>query len=468
MSKFELTLTDRQDAAWEALHDPEVREVMYGGAKGGGKSHLLCSWVYQRCYELARKYDLKPSKHPPHVGWMGRKQACDFVGTTLATWQEIIPEGHYELRGGTEKAPRHISLFGNRICVDYGGLDRQANIQRFNSAQYIFICIDQAEETTQDEVSVLRGSRRMKLNGESQDYKGLWTANPRLCWLKQRFVDRQDLRFRFVPALPGDNPYLPDDYVQTLQEAFEHRPELLEAYLHGSWDVLAGADQVIRPEWLREAAGKTIGGMVRRPRLVCDTARFGDDETVIFYGETTDIEHQHFMPHCRETEITDKLLDLHYKYNCPVCVESTGNDLGAGVIDNLTRKEAPVIQYTPQGKPNDKKKYYNSRAEAWGETAKAFAKGQIQLQYKCGSDHDRMVLQSQLCAPTYKFKNKGQVVIAPKEEIKELLGTSPDRGDAYVMLYWSYSRAPALPEYDIFDDNEDEDVALSYATPSVF
>ena len=154
--------TDQQRKAWEAMALSIIRRLLYGGAKGGGKSYFLCTWLFTAVWEIMVAAQLKPSKNPPHVGWFGRKQATDLTGTTLQTWREIIPEEYYQLRGGTERDPKHI-LIADRIAIDYGGLDKQENINKFNSAEYIIIAIDQAEEVSKDDVSVLRGSLRMVL-----------------------------------------------------------------------------------------------------------------------------------------------------------------------------------------------------------------------------------------------------------------------------------------------------------------
>jgi len=463
--QLNVNLTARQSRAWVELDDPTVREVCYGGAKGGGKSWLLCVWMYTKLSQIAADEQLKPSDNPPHVAWMGRKQGTDFVMTTLQTWQDVIPVNRYEIKSATDKHPKHIVIDG-RIAVDFGGLDRQETIQKFNSAEYIIIAVDQAEETTRDDVAVLRATRRMTLSGRKQDYKGFWTANPAQCWLRDQFINSTNPKYKFVPALPGDNPYLPEGYIQTLEEAFGHRPDLLQAYLYGSWDSLSGADQIIKLAWIDEAKIKVFQGVPKRPRLVVDTARFGDDETVIFYMETTDILDQFIMPHCRTTEISDKLLDMEHKYKCPIVVESTGGDLGAGVLDQLAKKGVRTVTFTPQGKTSNDR-YVNQRAEAWGETGKAFSQGKISLLYACGSEFDRTKLVNQLTAPTYKFANSGKTMVASKEEIKAQAGWSPDRGDAYVIGIWSYTKVPMLDAY-VIDNGDEDEVAMSYGVRSAF
>ena len=441
--------TEQQRKAWEALDDPKVRRLMYGGAKGGGKSWFLCVWLFTMVWAIMVKAELKPSKNPPHVAWFGRKQATDLTGTTLQTWREVIPEEYYQLRGGTERDPKHI-LIADRIAIDYGGLDKQENINKFNSAEYIILAIDQEEQVSKDDESVLRGSLRMvlKLKGKPLDipFKELYTDNPRQCWLKDDFIINPKGNAAFIPALPSDNPYLPQSYVQTLTEAFEHRPELLEAYLHGSWDALEGIDQVIKSQWITRVTGQTLAGFGKRPRLVVDTARFGDDETVIYYFERFDVLEQWILPHCTSVQISNLMATQSRQHsNCPCVVEATGNDIGSAVYDELEALGVTVLLYSPQGRADEPEKYYNKRAEVWATAAKKLSKGECEFNLKCMSDNDIVKLRSQLCTPTYKFKN-GKTLVEPKADIKARSnGQSPDRGDCWVIGQWSYEQVPLIP-----------------------
>lgn len=271
---------------------------------------------------------------------------------------------------------------------------------------------------------------------------------------------------KFIQALPSDNPYLSPQYIEVLKETFAHRPELLEAYLYGSWDALEGADQIIKTQWLREAGGKTIQGWAKRPRLACDTAGFGDDETVIMYLETTDIEDQWIMPYCDFPILVDKLAQLSVlKDNCPIALEQTGNDIGFCAARSLSAQGKKIITYCPQGQSSRPNIFYNQRSEWWSSAAEKLSQGQVQLKMKKLSQADRDKLRRQLLAPKYKYKN-GKTLVESKADIKKRLsGESPDRGDCYIIGLGSYLKAPAVDEFEVFQ--EDMSVADSYAPVSV-
>lgn len=447
---FNPTLTDRQSEAYLRLNTPAAEvDVLYGGAKGGGKSHFLCVWVFLWSCAIAERFGLKPSEHPLHVGWIGRKQAVDFTGTTLNTWRRIIPASEYEIRSGSGKDAKHILIRGC-IAVDFGGLDRQENINKFNSAEYGFIAVDQAEETDIDDVSVLMGSRRLTIDGKPLKYKGLWTANPGNCWLKPRFLTNPGPHDYFVQALPNDNPYLPENYTETLTKAFGHRPELLAAYLHGKWDELDGADQIIKQRWVEEAVNRHVVEHEQRELLACDVARFGDDETVIYFMRNTEIIEAKMFGQ-KDTEYTANMLHiLSVEHNrCPVAIDDC--PIAAGVIDKLKAMGTRVIPVNSASKPQQETsavRFYNVRAEMWWNAARLFSQKQIRM------THQDPVLIRQLTAPTYKYRN-GKILVEPKESIKERLGESTDRADAFLIGLYALPKVPAVTQdYIARHDNQ--------------
>lgn len=462
MGIFNPTLTEKQSKAYMALNDRSVVEVLFGGAKGGAKSYFLCAWVFLWAVALANRFDLQPTGRPIHLGWMGRKQATDFTATTLQTWQEIIPADEYQIRSATDRHPKHILIQG-RVAVDYGGLDRREDISKFNSAEYAFIAVDQAEETTRDDVSILRASRRLKIKGHHVLYKGLWTANPAQCWLKREFILNPSPEVRFIQALPSDNPHLPTSYVNTLKNAFKHRPDMLEAYLHGNWDAFEGAEQVIQEKWIRQAmVGRKDYWPFIKEYIAIDCARFGDDETVILFMENTDIVQKIVMAHCATTEISGKVAVMSIENdNCAIVVESIGSDIGAAVADELRSLDRQVVEFNPSLKPSgkDAKDYgfYSLRCEAWHYASKVLSSGRIgeeninvciskpDIDEKYGMMGMDETMVEQLCAPRYKWRG-GKLVIEPKSETKTRIERSPDHADAYVIALWVWEQMPRKGE----------------------
>ncbi len=385
-------------------------------------SYFGCVWSYAKALEIIEKCGITEElEYPLPIGFLGRKQAKDFRETTLETWKKTIPPSAYQIKGN----PAEI-IIQNRVKILTGGLDRTESINKFSSAEFFFFFIDQAEETTRDDISVLRGSLRAKYNGRYVPYKGLFTANPANCWLKDEFILKPTQTRQFVQALPSDNPYLPESYINTLKNAFGHRQQLLEAYLYGSWNLSDDVDQIIKAIWIEWARNISTGKFKSKKRryLTCDVARFGDDETVIYYMEDTDIVEDLIYGQKDTMYTANRLSVMSRNHNeCPIIVDES--NMGGGVVDRLVELGHYVIAANSASASTQQEKYYNKRAEIYDNAGRMFAEKDVELH------HVDPVLETQLCTPKYKFRNS-KILVEPKEDIKDRLGRSPDRADAYV------------------------------------
>ena len=429
LPEVNIQLTSKQTRALNALMNGETKDLLYGGAKGGGKSFLLCVFAYMYAHKVATHFNLKPSKNAPHIGIICRKIASHLTASTLQTWQAIIPQEHYELKEGTSRYPTHISLFGGAICIDYCGLDNREAISKFNSAEYGFIAIDQAEETERDDISVLKASRRMKIQGQELPlpYMGLWTANPAACWLLDDFILQPRPNTMFIPALPSDNPHLPDDYIDELNESFRHRPDLLRAYRDGIWDSLSVDNQVILRQWLNDAGDQQHFREKKRV-VACDVARLGDDETVFYALEDTDIVAQQLHPKTNFSTIGAKLFAFARENRAELIVID-GGGIGGPLVDIMRAMgHYDILSVDSGGKRVlGDTKYNNMRAEMWFRASDLLGDGEVRFTWK---DDD---LKAQLLAHRYRVEGT-QMRLEPKDETKKRLdGRSPDRADCYIM-----------------------------------
>lgn len=428
---FNPTLSVKQTVAWDHLENPGIDEILYGGAKYGGKSWFLCVWSYLFACNFIKTHKIPRSDNPLPIGFLGRKVAKNFSDTTLETWFKTIPHDGYIAKG----KPVDLIIDG-RVKIHTGGLDNRETINKFNSAEYAFFAIDQAEEVTEDDIALLRGATfgRLVVNEQALPGKGLFTANPRNCWLKGEFIKNPPPNRRFISALPTDNPYCTQRYIDNLKDAFKHRPGQLKAFLYGDWSGVEDPDSVIFDSWLERAIGMPtlLGGTV----ISCDPARFGDDKTIINLMDGSNIKERKEMAHSRTTDISDYLTELsRQNNNCEIVVDEIG--VGGGVIDELHKNGRRVVAFNSAAKSDEPEKYYNMRAQAWWELGQHFARTEIGCQAM--SDN----LRQELATPTYEIRN-GRILIESKEAIKERLGRSPDEADCYVMGIWAVKRA--MPE----------------------
>ena len=433
--EVKLKLSIKQTKAFDTLKSLKVNEVLYGGAKYGGKSVFGCIWSYLQAKEVMEKCHIGRRKYPIVVGFLGRKRGVDFSDTTLETWKKFIPEQNYQIKTQDKEI-----VIENSVKLQYGGFDDTETVQKFNSAEYAFAFVDQAEETTRDEISMLRGALadRFIFNKVRPKAKLLVTANPRICWLKDEFISAPTNGKVFVQALPSDNPYLTSEAVERLKDAFRHRPELLQAYLYGNWDELEGMDLVMTTKDIKACVNNRLPMNDIAKLISCDVARFGDDETVIYVFEGLKVIKNDFYQHRSTTETAGKLLALKNQENAYLIASDSIGE-GAGVVDMLNemtigsplRVVCPIdSRNKPIEEPNSKVKFLNLRAQMWWRVSELIKEKKVSIP-------DDPVLIGQLTSVRYFFTSDGKIKIESKEEIKKRLGRSPDRADALVYGLWA-------------------------------
>ncbi len=442
---FNPDFTPRQTMALDTLAREDVKEVLYGGAKGGGKSVFGCYWCFLQAVNIIRKCNIQPRTHPIPVGFMGRKRGVDFSNTTLETWKRFIPEKAYAIKG----KPAEIIIW-DRVKILTGGLDNSEIVNKFNSAEYAFYFIDQAEEVDREQIGELRATTRLIVNGRKLPGKGLFTANPAPSFLKDEFILNPRKGRVYIPALPTDNPYLGNEYIEVLKDSFKHRPQLLKAYLEGCWDELGGYNQVIRDSWVDNAAKITLYPPTVKRLITCDPARYGDDETAVYCLENTRIKEELIFGKKDLMYTANMLHCLSRKYdNALIVVDVCG--LGAGLVDRLIEMGDNVLGIDNASRADEPEKYFNKRAEIWCAAGDAFAGGDVELR------NIDPKLKGQLATPTYEFRN-GKILIESKADIKKRLGNSPDRADAYVngLYALQFVEGQLIGGRDAYDDYDDE------------
>lgn len=170
-----------------------------------------------------------------------------------------------------------------------------------------------------------------------------------------------------------------------------------------------------------------------------DPAGDGEDEAVFYVMNNGNVVERKFIAKSNDPQLATEAIMLITKYKAQVFIaDSIGNSVADLVSQLLGKNErgVKVIKFKSNEKATDPS-YFNRRDEVYHRASIQMKSGNVQVD-------DDYTLMKQLNATKYK-KDNGRIYINSKEEIKEVIGSSPDRADSWVLaveaLRFTHSRA---------------------------
>jgi len=127
--------------------------------------------------------------------------------------------------------------------------------------------------------------------------------------------------------------------------------------------------------------------------------------------------------------------------------------IGRGIADRLQEMRCNVRFYNSSETSGFEDRFQNTRAESYWYTMEQIRDKKVI--YPLDSE-----LRRQLTNVPFKVVNSnGKVAILPKDQIKKMLGHSPDRADCYTMGLWALKDVPAWSpkrnKSDVYNFEED-------------
>ena len=207
--------------------------ICYGGARGGGKSHVsrikmcLLALNYSGIQILLLRRTLKELREN-HVLQLQK------LLKNIAVYKENTKE----------------FLFPNGSRIVLGYCDNEKDVLQYQGQAYEVIVLEEATHFTEFQFQTLTESNRMSGNMVEQFKPRMYfTCNPGgvgHMWVKRLFIDRdykgkeKPEDYKFIPSLVYENKYLMErdpGYVEALENLPEDRKQ---AMLYGNWDVFDG------------------------------------------------------------------------------------------------------------------------------------------------------------------------------------------------------------------------------------
>jgi hypothetical protein len=212
------------------------KDVLYGGAAGGGKSFAMLIDPLRSCHI---------SEHRALILRRSMPELRELIDKS----RELYP---IAFKGAKFKEVEKLWQFPSGAKIEFGFLERDADVYRYQGQAYSWIGFDEITHLPTEFGWNYLASRLRTTNPELKTYLRC-TANPGgvgAGWVKKRYVEPADenksflghdgLSRKFIPARLQDNPFLAEDgeYERMLQSLPAiQRKQLLE----GNWDISEGA-----------------------------------------------------------------------------------------------------------------------------------------------------------------------------------------------------------------------------------
>jgi len=418
---IEANFTHTQEQAIEYLFDKTTTEILFGGAAGGGKSWVGCSWLILMCL-----------KYPKTRYLMGRSKLDSLKKTTFNTFLEVcetwnLKAGkHYNFNGGS-----NIVSFYNKseiILKDLFLYPSDRNFDNLGSLEITGAFIDEANQITEKAKNIVASRMRYKLDEFNLIPKLLMTCNPAKNWVYTQYYrpskeGKQKTHRKFIQSLVDDNEYISKYYktqLQTLDELSKQR------LLFGNWEYDASKDNLIEYDAIINMFD--IKGVNGEKYITCDVARFGSDRTVIMVWEGLHITYIRTLLKSAVNDVVDEVRQLQQEHQINlrnIIVDEDG--VGGGVKDYLRCQG-----FVNNARPIKKENYQNLKTQCYYKLADLINKGQIGITCNDVNVKNNIIEEcEQIRTKDADKDNKLQII--PKDTIKDILGRSPDYADALAM-----------------------------------
>lgn len=399
------------------LASKRFKFVLYGGSLGSGKSH----WLRWMMVYWLMKYYAKYNKKGIRAGLFCE----DYVSLNDRHLTKVKFEFPPWL-GRFNEAKHEFTLapeYGSGI-IAFRNLD---DPEKYLSVEFAAMGVD---EINRNPVTTFRELRkRLRWEGIA-DVRFMAACNPigeawvKNVWVKRLFPpeEKEQYEFVYVPALPTDNPYLPQEYYKSLESLPEAQRK---AYLEANWDALD--ESIDEKGYIRLVNDREYQSVIVQSGehsgykvLGIDPAAGGDNSAIVL--KSGNLQEVLFNQKLQNTmDLVSVVVDKYRDYKADfIVVDKTG--VGQGVYDRLRDMDYPVKGIAFGEKVEDEM-FANLKAELhWRERQWLLSGGRLLADY--GWNEFEYV----------KYQNKdGVIKIQPKEEILKEGLSSPNCVDAAVL-----------------------------------
>lgn len=428
-----MKLISKQENAVYYLKDNQTKEIIYGGAAGGGKSALGILWLIEQCQSY------------PETRWlMGRSKLKLLKETTLNTFFELTSklglsnQFHYNSQSG-------VITWNNKseiLLKDLFLYPADPNFDSLGSLEITGAFIDECNQISYKAWQIVKSRIRYKLNQYKLEPKMLGTCNPSKNWVYNQFYIKEkngkiEKDKKFIQALPQDNPHLPASYLESLLSLDENSKQRL---YYGNWEYDNDPSKLIDFDKIQNVFTNEFveGGQMY---ISADVARFGSDKMVICVWSGFKVIEIVSLNKSSIVEIAQLIRELATKYQVPmsnVIIDEDG--VGGGVVDMLKGCKGFVNNSRALLVENQVVQYQNLKTQCYFKLAELIQSDKIFINCKEQTIIDEITKELEMVKRD-KIDSDGKLQIISKETVKASIGRSPDYSDALMMrMYFCFEQ----------------------------
>lgn len=422
-----MVLLPKQDNAVYFLKDRITKEIIYGGAAGGGKSALGVLWLIEQCQTY------------PGTRWlMGRSKLKTLKETTLNTFFEL--SSNLKISNQFNLNNQSGVIYWNNgseiILKDLYQYPADPNFDSLGSLEITGAFVDECNQISYKAWQIVTSRIRYKLTDYDLTPKILGTCNPSKNWVYSKFYIPSTNKTisqnkTFIQSLPTDNPYLHPTYLESLLALDETSKQRL---YYGNWAYDNDPASLISFDKINDVFTNDFvesGQMY----ISADIARYGSDKMVICVWSGFRVVEIFTLDKSSITQTAEAIRGLALKYKVPnsnIIADEDG--VGGGVVDVLQCKGF-VNNSKPLKEENQIMEYQNLKTQCYYKLAEKIQRNEIYIDCNDGYTQDLIIKELEQVKRD-KIDNDGKLRILPKEKVKELIGHSPDYTDALMMRLW--------------------------------
>ena len=424
MINIDFKPSKKQYQALKYLNDKETLYIGYGGAAYSGKSFLLCYWL-----------TINSIAYPGTAWGLGRRELVTLKKTTLVTLFKVFAECNIEkeVHYKYNQQDNIITFFNGSVIylIDTANKPSDPLFTRFGGLELTGAAIDESAETDYEAVKILF-TRLGRRNNDKYGIKKklLETFNPSKNHVYARYYkphrSNNELPFhRFIPALPKDNPTEGvQDYINDILATSDE--VTIQRLIYGNFEYDDDPSAMIQTNSIHNLfnVNKVDEGL---KAITCDVARFGKDASIIMLWNGYNVEKiykydKNSLPElANEIKGIAKTNRVNYEN---IVVDQDG--IGAGVVDLLPT----CYGFVNNSRAVLNENYNNLKSQCYFNLSEKINNNEINIkdeQYK-----------TQIIEELEQVKRKnmdadGKIQVVPKDEVKKILGRSPDFSDTLMM-----------------------------------